>query len=91
MKKAKKIRSYSDYTLDALREICGIDNTKTQLSLFQQTVQPSEWILKTLELNQGLPINTEKARAELLITPVLVEWLNRNPKKLQSIFFGQYV
>lgn len=31
MKKAKKIRNYSDYTLDALQEICGINNTKTKL------------------------------------------------------------
>jgi hypothetical protein len=83
MKKAKKLRSYSDYTLDALQEVCGIDNTKTKLSLLKQTVKPSEWILNTLELNQVLPINSEKARSELLITPILVEWLSRNPKKLQ--------
>ncbi len=83
MKKAKKIRSYSDYTLTALQQVCGIDNTKTKLSLFKQTVKPSEWILKTLELNQVLPINSEKARSELLITPILVEWLSHNPRKLQ--------
>jgi hypothetical protein len=51
--------------------------------LFKQAVQPSKWLLKTLELNKVLPINSEKARAELLITPVLVECLSRNPKKLQ--------
>jgi len=83
MKKAKKVRSYSDYTLGALQEVCGIDNTKTKLSLLKQTVKPSEWLLNTLELNQVLPINSEKARSELLITPILVEWLSRNPKKLQ--------
>jgi hypothetical protein len=83
MKQAKKIRNYSDYTLDALQEVCGIDNTKTKLSRFKQTVQPSEWVLKTLERNQVLPINSEKARSELLITPVLIEWLSRNPQKLQ--------
>ncbi len=83
MKKAKKVRSYSDYTLGALQEVCGIDNTKTKLSLLKQTVKPSEWLLNTLELNQVLPINSEKARSELIITPILVEWLSRNPKKLQ--------
>lgn len=83
MKKAKKLRSYSDYTLDALREVCGIDNTKTKLSLLKQAVTPSECLLNTIERNQVLPINSEKARSELLITPVLVEWVSRNPKKLQ--------
>lgn len=83
MKKAKKIRSYLDYTLTALQEVCEIDNTKTQLSLFKKAIKPSEWILKTLELNRVLPINSEKSRSELLITPVLVEWLSCNPKELQ--------
>jgi hypothetical protein len=83
LKKAKKLRSYSDYTLDALREVCGIDNTKTKLSLLKQAVTPSECLLNTIERNQVLPINSEKARSELLITPVLVEWVSRNPKKLQ--------
>jgi hypothetical protein len=31
----------------------------------------------------ALPINTEKARSELLITPVLTEWFSRNPGQLQ--------
>jgi hypothetical protein len=83
LKKPKKPKSYSDYTLDHLQEICGIDNTKIKLCLFKQPVKPSEWLLKTLELNQVLPINSEKARSELLITPILVEWLSHNPKKLQ--------
>lgn len=83
MKKAKKIRSYSDYTLEHLRNICGIDNHKTQLSLFKNVIKPSEWLLATIRFNQIIPINSEKACSELLITPVLIEWLNRNPKKLQ--------
>lgn len=79
MKKAKKLRSYSDYTLGAWQEICGIDKTKTPLSLPKQVVKPSDWLLKTLELNQAwLPINSEKARSELLTTPILVEWLRSN-------------
>lgn len=83
MKKAKKIRSYSDYTLTALQEVCGIDNTKQDLALCQALIPPSELLQQTLLRNKIVPINSEKARAELLITPVLVEWLSRNPKKLQ--------
>lgn len=83
MKKAKKIRSYSDYTLEHLRNVCGIDNCKAQLSLLKNPINPSEWLLTTIQHNQIVPINSEKARSELLITPILIEWLNRNPKKLQ--------
>jgi hypothetical protein len=83
MKKAKKLRSYSDYTLDALREVCGIDNSKQDLALCQALIPPSELLQQILQRNKIVPVNSEKARSELLITPVLVEWLSRNPKKLQ--------
>jgi hypothetical protein len=79
----KKTRSYSDFTLDSLRQICGIDNCKTSLGLAKQQVQPSSLLLQILERNESLPINSEKARSELLITPVLIEWLFQNPNTLQ--------
>ncbi len=83
MKKAKKLRSYSDYTLTALQEVCGIDNTKQDLALCQALIPPSELLQQILQRNKIVPINSEKARSELLITPILVEWLSRNPQKLQ--------
>jgi hypothetical protein len=79
----KKTRSYSDFTLDSLRQICGIDNSKTSLGLAKQQVQPSSLLVQILERNESLPINSEKARSELLITPVLIEWLFQNPNTLQ--------
>jgi hypothetical protein len=81
----RKPKDYSDYTLEDLREILGVDNKKANLSLLKMQVAPSEFLIKTLERNQNLPINTEKARAELLITPVLVEWVTQNPQKLQYL------
>jgi hypothetical protein len=81
---AKKVtRSYSDFTLENLRHICGIDNTKANLELNKQLVEPSTLLLQILERNEALPINSEKARSELLITPVLIEWLSQNPNSLQ--------
>jgi hypothetical protein len=79
----KKTRSYSDFTLDSLRQICGIDNCKTSLGLAKQQVQPSSLLVQILERNESLPINSEKARSELLITPVLIEWLFQNPNTFQ--------
>ncbi len=83
MAKERKPKSYSDYTLGDLRTLCGIDNSKLQFNLLKKRVEPSDLLIKTLERNQVQPINTEKARSELLITPVLVEWLSNNPHKLQ--------
>ena len=79
----KKTRSYSDFNLEKLRAICGIDNTKRSLGLAKQKIAPSNLLVQILERNEVLPINSEKARSELLITPVLIEWLSQNPQILQ--------
>ena len=80
-----KPSSYSDYTLEDLRAILGLDNTRKSLNLLQQNVPPSDFLITTIKRNQVLPINTEKARSELLITPILVEWISNNPHKLQYL------
>lgn len=80
-----KPSSYSDYTLEDLRAILGLDNTRKSLNLLQQNVPPSDFLITTIKRNQVLPINTEKARSELLITPILVEWISNNPQKLQYL------
>lgn len=79
----KKLRSYSDYSLKALQENCAIDNTKIALNLCNKVIQPSDFLKEALKRNNLLPINSEKARSELIVTPILVEWLQNNPRKLQ--------
>ena len=79
----KKLRSYSDYSLNALSDNCHIDNTKRALNLCNQLIQPSEFLQEALKRNNTLPINSEKARSELIVTPILVEWMQNNPNKLQ--------
>ncbi len=49
---------------------------------------PSPWLLETFALNREIPLNSEKAKSELLITPVLVELRKQNPKKFT--FFSGY-
>ncbi len=80
----KKLRSYSDYSLKALHENCAIDNTRKKLNLCQSPIPPSQLLQDVLQRNEALvPINSEKARSELIVTPILVEWLQNNPRKLQ--------
>ncbi len=79
MKKLKQPRSYSDFTLEYLQEHLGISNAKKALRLLNHGVEPTDWLINTLEKGNLAPINTEKARSELLITPILLEMLSRNP------------
>ncbi len=83
MAKIRKTKSYSDYTLGDLRHLCHIDNRKTPFGLLKKQIAPSEWLIQTLQRNRTQPINTEKARSELLIMPVIIEWLTNNPMRLQ--------
>lgn len=79
----KKLRSYSDYSLKALQENCNIDNTRKKFGLCKKLIPPSQLLQDVLLRNELLPINSEKARSELIVTPILVEWLQNNPNKLQ--------
>jgi hypothetical protein len=81
MKPLKKPRSYSDFTIEHLQEMFGIQNRKRPLRLFQSILEPSEILRAVLERNMLAPLNTEKAKSELLITPVLVEMMSRNPDR----------
>jgi hypothetical protein len=83
MKLLKKPRSYSDFTLDHLQQMFGIRSTMEDLLLSQVSVLPSEWLEITLLRNRTLPVNSEKAKSELLITPVIVEIATRTPQRVQ--------
>lgn len=87
MKKSKKLRSYSDYSLELLNSVCGIDNRAEDLQLTATHVLPSDWLKISLENSKLIPLNSEKAKSEWLIVPVLTELLVRNPKKFH-IFSG---
>jgi hypothetical protein len=65
--------AYKDFTLEKLENEFGILNQKARLFNNIELVQPSDWLLQTLELGRSLPIRSEKARSELLITPILLE------------------
>ncbi len=81
MKPLKKPRSYSDFTLEHLREMFGIRNRTQALVPGCTLLPPSAWLLTTLQMNRIAPMSSEKAKSELLITPVLVEMMNRNPSR----------
>jgi hypothetical protein len=82
--------AYSDFTLNSLEQKFGIEITE-QTNLFSsiQPVAASNLLKEILQenLSLALAINTEKARSELIIAPILVE-LRRHFDKQISLFSG---
>jgi hypothetical protein len=82
--------AYSDFTLTKVKQQLGLTVNESQ-HLFTQVspVQPSEFLALTLKeyLPLATAINTEKARSELLIAPVLTE-IRRQLKNQMSFFSG---
>jgi len=87
MTKPKRPSSYSDYSLEDLQTICGIVNRKEALNLSGEMIEPSVWLKQSLEYGKILPLNTEKAKSEWLIAPLLTELANRNRHKF-NLFSG---
>lgn len=82
--------SYSNFTLSKVKSDFSITTSATE-ALFPQIapVQPSELLILNLEENLFLAtaINTEKARSELIIMPVLTE-VRRILRGQVSLFSG---
>lgn len=82
--------SYSDFTLPDIKDKLGLSLVEKQ-SLFA-SVEPavySEHLKETLRFNLPLAtaINTEKARSELIVTPILVEIVKQCQSHI-SLFSG---
>ncbi len=72
-------KSYSHYDYPDLKEL-SIEVVSTKLFTSIALIQPSDLLLQILSINQQLPLQSEKAKSELLITPILNELWQRNPK-----------
>ena len=68
--------AYSDFTLSKFKKSFSIRiDEKTDLCAYIEPLQPSEKLKNSLEetTELALAINTEKARSEMIITPILLE------------------
>ncbi|MCB1820841.1 MAG: hypothetical protein KDI73_04580 [Candidatus Competibacteraceae bacterium] len=82
--------AYSDFTLTDVKEKLGLVLTE-KVNLFYQAeiLEYSDHLKETLKYNVPLAtsINTEKARSELIVTPVLVEVIKLLNQEI-SLFSG---
>ena len=62
----------SDFTLTKLRRMFGL--TQQRLTLFADIpcVEGTPWLTETLRKGRQLIVDTEKARSELIVTPILL-------------------
>ena len=87
MGKIKK--SYSNFTYQDLHAL-GLEIVEE--SLFQEKditpVPPSRLLLEILDMNKDIPTATEKAKSELIISPILSDLRQRHPDTFT--FFSGY-
>lgn len=79
--------AYSDFTLTKLRKQFGLEQNKIKLFDHVSDIQPSAHLIFDIQEGLEMPKNTEKARSENLVSPILKEIFRRNKKKL-TLFPG---
>ena len=82
---------YSQFSVEQIKTNFGISLTRT-VGLFAKIpeIEPSKFLQETLQFNLplALEINSEKARSELIVSPILVEIKKRLPERM-SLFSGR--
>lgn len=71
--------AYSDFTITKFEQAFGIRQTLGELFPKPlREIEPSERLITILEDAQRIPLFSEKAKSELLISPILLEMIRRN-------------
>jgi hypothetical protein len=65
-------RSYSDLTINDLKKIYGLAAETAVLFTAIKPIQPTRWLTETLEKGRQNAMVSEKARAEFIVTPILL-------------------
>jgi hypothetical protein len=79
--------AYSDFTLTKLKKQFGLEQKRAKIFNDITEVKPSERLALDIEEGLQMPKNTEKARSENLVSPVLKETFRSNKHKL-TLFPG---
>ena len=85
--KRKALHSYSDLTINDLKRIFGVAADTAALFAHVKPVAPSPWLIETLEKGNQNAMISEKARAEFIVTPILL-LAQELMKKRVSLYSG---
>ncbi len=64
--------AYADFSLERVQETFGLSVVLRPLFADVQPVNPTPWLLETLRRGQSLAAQSEKARGELIVMPILL-------------------
>ena len=82
--------AYRNFTFSKLEQDFGIRQARK--SLFEREailpIQPSDWLSTTLKRAKSMPLRTEKARSENLISPIVGEIRQLNLDTIE-VFSGE--
>ncbi len=80
--------AYSKFTARALTKKFGVKFTAANLFEKVKLIEPSDWLLLTLEKNQKLGFSSKKSRSERLVSPILTELNDINHNNF-TIYSGE--
>jgi hypothetical protein len=80
--------AYTDFTLQEIKEKFKVINQRVRLFPSVKSVKPSERLKNDLIDAQTLPSRTEKAKSELIVSPVLKEVWRKNASYF-TIYSGE--
>jgi hypothetical protein len=80
-------KSYSHFSVEDIRAL-KLQIINQRLFPSVTAIPPSQWLLDLLDSYEGVPLQSEKAKSEVLISPLINEIRLKNPKKFT--FFSGY-
>jgi hypothetical protein len=79
--------AFSSFKLRQVKDKFGLLEERSDLFPDLQPIEPSAWLKETLLMTMQMPLNSEKAKSEFIVSPILLEtWKICN--KSFSIFSG---
>jgi len=70
--------AYTNFTLQDIRTKFNIKEVSVELFDNVEAIPISDWLKETLAMAQKIPMRSEKAKSELIVTPILLELRRRN-------------
>ncbi len=80
--------SYSNYTLQQVEQQFDLQSSRNNIFTQIKSIPPSEWLQESLQKGKKIAIKSEKSRSEMIVAPILLELLERNPTSF-SLFSGE--
>ncbi len=78
---------YSNFTLKKFLNKFNLETQSCDIFPNGLSKEPSNWLKESLQNTSNFPINTEKARSEAIVAPILYEITKLNPKI--NLFSGE--